>query len=91
MNMIICTIDPLKEALVVGKVIKEKEIIVENEHDKTIDPLNKALVAKVIKEKENEITKLRSENESLMELNNKISRCAIKMDQEIKELRSKMN
>ena len=75
----------------VGKVIKEKEIIVENEHDKTIDPLKEALVAKVIKEKENEITKLRSENESLMELKNKISRCAIKMDQEIKELRSKMN
>ena len=48
----------------VGKVIKEKEIIVENEHDKTIDPLKEALVAKVIKEKENEITKLRSENEN---------------------------
>ena len=46
---------------------------------------------KVIKEKDEEIARLRSENESLMENNSRMKRIAWKMDQEIKVLRSKLN
>ena len=45
---------------------------------------------KVIKEKDEEIARLRSENESLMENNSRMKRIAWKMDQEIKVLRSKL-
>ena len=57
------------------------------------DSLNKDVVAKedVIKEKEDIISKLESENEGLIEENHRIKRCAFKMDQEIKVLRSLMN
>ena len=61
--------------------------------EKKYDTLKEALEAnkKVIKEKEEEIARLRLENESLMENKNKIKRIAWNMDQEIKVLRAKLN
>ena len=56
------------------------------------DSLNEVITEKdkVIKEKDEEIAKLRAENESLVEDYNKVKRIACKMDQEIKNLRSKL-
>ena len=70
----------------------DEEMIIEIKDDKMIESLKEALAVKdkLIEEQTNDIAKLRSENESLMEQNIKISRCARKMDQEIKELRSKI-
>ena len=61
--------------------------------EKKYDTLKEAVEAneKVIKEKEEEIARLRLENESLMENNNKIKRIAWNMDQEIKVLMAKLN
>ena len=61
--------------------------------EKKYDTLKEAVEAnkKVIKEKEEEIARLRLENESLMENNNKIKRIAWNMDQEIKVLMVKLN
>ena len=60
--------------------------------EKKYDTLKEAVEAnkKVIKEKEEEIARLRLENESLMENNNKIKRIAWNMDQEIKVLMAKL-
>ena len=70
----------------------DEKMIIEIKDDKMIESLKEALAVKdkLIEEQTNDIAKLRSENESLMEQNIKISRCARKMDQEIKELRSKI-
>ena len=56
------------------------------------DSLNEVITekGKVIKEKDEEIAKLRAENESLVEDYNKVKRIACKMDHEIKNLRSKL-
>ena len=56
------------------------------------DSLNEVITEKdkVIKEKDEEIAKLRAENESLVEDYNKVKRIACKMDHEIKNLRSKL-
>ena len=45
----------------------------------------------LIKEKDEEIAKLRSENVILIENENRMKRIAWKMDQEIKALRAKQN
>ena len=73
------------------KKMDNKEAITEDKGD--TDSLNKEVVAKenVIKEKEDIISKLESDNEGLIEENHRIKRCAFKMDQEIKVLRSLMN
>ena len=69
------------------KKMDNKEAFTENKGD--TDSLNKEVVAKenVIKEKEDIISKLESENEGLIEENHRIKRCAFKMDQEIKVLK----
>ena len=56
------------------------------------DSLNEVITEKdkVIKEKDEEIAKLRAENESLVEDYNKVKRIARKMDQEIKTLKLKL-
>ena len=61
--------------------------------EKKYDTLKEAVEANetVIKEKEEEIARLRLENESLMENNNKIKRIAWNMDQEIMVLMVKLN
>ena len=66
----------------------DKEIMTEK---KTVSP-KEATEAKdkVIKEKDEGIATLRSENKSLMENNSRMKRIAWKMDQEIKVLRSKL-
>ena len=66
-------------------IMSQSEIMTEK---KTVSP-KEATEAndKVIKEKDEEIARLRSENKSLMENN---SRIAWKMEQEIKVLRSKL-
>ena len=71
----------------------DEKMIIEIKDDKMIESLKEALAVKdkLIEEQTNDIAKLRSENESLMEQNIKISRCARKMDQEIKALRSQTN
>ena len=69
-------------------IMSQSEIMTEK---KTVSP-KEATEAndKVIKEKDEEIARLRSENESHMENNSRMKRIAWKMDQEIKVLRSKL-
>ena len=70
----------------------DKEMEIEIKDDKMVESLKEAVVAKekLIEEKIKEITKLQSENKSLTEQNMRISRCATKMDQEIKDLRTQI-
>ena len=59
----------------------------------SIDSFNDELVAKdnLIKDKEEMISKLKSESEGIIEENFRIKGCAKKMDQEIKVLSTQMN
>ena len=68
-----------------GIIDKDKESTEEKD-----DTLNETIAAKdkVIKE---EIVRLRSENESIIEQNDIMKRIAMNMDKEIKVLRSKLN
>ena len=68
----------------------DKEMAIEIKNNKTVT-VTVAVKDKLIEEKIKEITKLQSENKSLTEQNMRISRCARKMDQEIKSLRSQTN
>ena len=61
----------------------DKEMAIEIKNNKTVT-VTVAVKDKLIEEKIKEITKLQSENKSLTEQNMRISRCARKMDQEIK-------
>ena len=65
---------------------------IEIQDNKMTESLKEAVAAKdkLIEEKIKEITKLQSENKSLTEQNMRISRCATKMDQEIKDLRTQI-
>ena len=57
------------------------------------DTLNETIAAKdkVIKEQNEQIVRLRSENESIIEQNDRMKRIAMNMDKEIKVLRSTLN
>ena len=68
------------------------EMEIEIQDNKMTESLKEAVAAKdkLIEEKIKEITKLQSENKSLTEQNMRISRCATKMDQEIKDLRTQI-
>ena len=61
--------------------------------DNILDSLTETVASKhkEIKEMEDKVLKLISENEGLIEENDRIKRCAMKMDQEIKALRSQTN
>ena len=60
---------------------------------KSTDSLKDEFVKKdnLIKDKEEMVSKLKSEIERLVEENNRIKRCAKNMDQEIKVWRSQLN
>ena len=77
-----------------GLSIKDdKEVTIEKKVDKVINSLKESLAEKddEIKHKDEEILKLKSENEGLFEENDKIKRCARNMDKEIKALRARTN
>ena len=62
------------------------EMIVEKQNTKNVDHLNEIINVKdkEIREKEETLLKLMSENEGITEENNKLKRCAKNMNQEIK-------
>ena len=72
----------------IGIIDKDKESTEEKD-----DTLNETIAVKdkVIKEQNEEIIRLRSENESIIEQNDRMKRIAVNMDKEIKVLRSKLN
>ena len=72
---------------------EDKEVIIDKKVDKVVDSFKESLATKdnEIKQKEDEILKLKSENKDLFKENEKIKRCAINMDKEIKVLRSRTN
>jgi hypothetical protein len=67
--------------------------IIEKNDDKSLDSLEETVTSKQneIKDMEDKVQKLISENENLIVENERIKRCARKMDQEIKSLRSQTN
>ena len=73
--------------------LQNKIINKEMPTEKREDSLNEVMAAKeiLIKEKDEEIAKLRSENDILIENENRMKRIAWKMDQEIKALRAKQS
>ena len=73
--------------------IDDRKKIVHKIDDNIVDSLTETVASKhkEIKEMEDKVLKLISENEGLIEENDRIKRCAIKMDQDIKALRSQTN
>ena len=71
----------------------DEEITIEKRVDKVNDSLEESLAGKddEIKQKDEEILELKSENKVLFEENEKIKRCAMNMDKEIKALRARTN
>ena len=73
------------------KIKNDKEIMNEKKDKESIDSIKEAVDAKdeEIKQKDGQISELISEKEGLTEQYNKIKRCAMNMDKEIKLLRSR--
>ena len=73
------------------KIKNDKEIMNEKKDKESIDSIKEAVDAKdeELKQKDGQISELISEKEGLTEQYNKIKRCAMNMDKEIKLLRSR--